>query len=365
MDSVAFIITEYLGLPETFIYEEIKNLKKFNPVVLTHSVINTDIFPLDNIIKLKEGLWKIDKSNSSGTLNPLAKIKNLKHHLTAYYYFKNLIKKENIKIVHAQYGSDGVYSLPLKEKFNLPLVTSFRGYDTSKAPRKNPGMYEKLFEVGDIFLVRSNSMREDIILLGCPNEKIIVHHSSIDLNKFKYVEREPLDQKSIIKILFVGRLVEKKGILDAVRAFAKVSKKKSNVHLTVIGDGPLKKKAIELADTLGALNKLTFRGSVTPENIPEEMNKHHIFLLPCKTSEDGDKEGIPNSIKEAEATGMPVVSTLHSGIPEAVLDGKTGYLVREGDINAIVDRLLYLIGHQDLWAQLGRLGRQHMEKECV
>lgn len=362
-DSIAFVITEYLGLPETFIYEEIKNLDRFRPVVLTHNVINYDLFPLDNIINLKEGLWKINDPNQGVAESFTGKIKNMKHYFFAHNYFKKLIKKENISIIHAQYGSDGVYSIPLKEKFNLPLVTSFRGLDASKAPKQNPGIYNELFKKGDIFLVRCNSMKKDLILLGCPEDKIIVHHSSIDLEKFPYVKRKSISSTSTVKILFVGRLVEKKGILDAVTVLKKILNKKYNVQMTIIGDGHLKEKSIKLADTLGVLDKITFKGFLSPNKIPNEMKKHHIFFLPCKTPMDEDKEGIPNSLMEAQASGMPVVSTLHSGVPEAVLDGETGYLVTEGDTDSMAERIIYLIEHPEVSARLGACGRKHIEKE--
>ena len=362
MESIAFIIAEYLGLPETFIYEEIVNLKRFRPVVLTHSVINTDMFPLETIIKLREGLWKLtpDYGESRGVIGG---VKNFKHYLQAIHYFKRLIRKENVRIVHAQYGSDGVYSIPFKERFGLPLVTSFRGYDASKAPLENPGIYDKLFDVGDIFLVRSNSMKEDLIKLGCPKKKIRVHHSSIDLNKFRYVEREPPESKSPVKLLYVGRLVEKKGILNAIKAFHLVLRDRPNTLLSVVGDGPLRDEAHHLAESLGVADNITFKGFLAPDAIPREMVENHIFMLPCKTSKDGDKEGIPNSIKEAQASGMPVVSTLHSGVPEAVLNGKTGYLVEEGDTTALYERLIHLIDHPELWPEFGKAGRKHMENE--
>jgi colanic acid/amylovoran biosynthesis glycosyltransferase len=101
-----------------------------------------------------------------------------------------------------------------------------------------------------------------------------------------------------------------------------------------------------------------------PHNkVIEEMLDSHIFFMPFKTAPDGDKEGIPNSVKEASATGLPVVSTFHSGVPEAVLDGKTGLLADEEEEDALVGKLSYLIENQDVWSIFGKAGRELMEKE--
>ena len=93
------------------------------------------------------------------------------------------------------------------------------------------------------------------------------------------------------------------------------------------------------------------------------MKNSHIFILPSITSANGDKEGIPNVLKEAQATGMPVISTYHAGIPELVLNGRSGYLVKERDTNGLSERLIHLIENPDLWFEFGKIGRKHVEEQ--
>ena len=253
--------------------------------------------------------------------------------------------------------------LPECRKLGLPLLTTFHGIDVSVFARDF--IYrlrlKKLLREATVFLVRSNRMRADVIDLGCSPEKIRVHYGGVDVNKFRF-RKKRLDRERI-KILMCGRFVEKKGFEYGIRAFAKLGKIHKNIALILIGDGKLRKKLENLVNSLNLSDKVRFLGMLPHEEVQREMEASDIFLSPNLAARNGDREGIPNTIKEAMATGLPVVSTYHAGIPELVIDKKTGFLVPEKDVEGLVDRLEYLIAHPEIWEKLGSEGREVVEEK--
>jgi colanic acid/amylovoran biosynthesis glycosyltransferase len=350
--KVAHVRLNFLRITETFIYEEIKNLKKYEPIVFCIKTENLDKFPFKNI-------------RSLSNLNPFSYLFNAGIWLwfKKCPYFVDVIRSESVAILHAQYGREGLYSIHLKEKTKIPLITNFRGWDASTIPTQNPRIYDRLFEIGDLFLVRSNDMKKDLIKLGCPEKKLRVHHSAIDLDKFEFRPRKPVDKNENIRILLVGRFTETKGIPYALSAVAKVKKKYKNIVFTIIGDGILKPQIKNLVKKLNLMNEVRLLGFVPHNQVIKEMLNSHIFILPSLTDRKGEKEGTANVFAEAQATGMPTIGTYHAGIPEVVLDGKTGFLVKEKDADELAKKLEYLIEHQDLWEIFGKNGRKHVERE--
>ena len=365
MDSIGFYINEYLGIPETFIYEEITNIKKYKSVVLTHGIRNLEVFPHEKIIQLEEDLRDYLASSrlSRNPLKTLETIRKIRKHNNQLQYYLKIIKHNDIKLIHAQYGYDGLLCTSLCEDMGLPLVTNFRGYDVYQESLEHPQNYDKLFEVGDLFLSRSKVMKDDLSYLGCPKGKIRIHHSSIDVKKFPFRERSPLKKDETLKLISVGRLVEKKGMEYSIRALAEILEKHKNVHLTIIGEGPLNNSLLKIVTNLQMTKYVTFKPFLSHGDVINELDASHLFILSCVTAENGDKEGIPNSLMEAQACGLPVISTEHGGIPELVISGKTGYLAKERKISELTGLIRYLFENQDEWGTLGISGRKHIEDE--
>jgi colanic acid/amylovoran biosynthesis glycosyltransferase len=166
-----------------------------------------------------------------------------------------------------------------------------------------------------------------------------------------------------MRILTVGRLVEKKGVEYAIRAVAQARERGLEVHYDIVGDGPLRQALSSLIDELGVRQHVVLHGARDSRFIREAMSEAHLFMLTSVTAANGDQEGTPNSLIEAQATGLPVVSTRHSGIPEAVLDGKSGVLVAERDVAALTAVLLRLAAQPDVCREMGRKGRRHVEAQ--
>ena len=340
--TIACFLRNYLPFSETFIYDEITNIKNFHLIILTEKITDRVNFPYSEIYTLPEKPF-FKKIQSTSLL-------------------QNILIKNKVKLVHARFGWSGIRIRKLCKKLNIPLITTFYGIDASRLPRHFFYRHnlKKLFQDGKIFLVQSNNMRDDIIRLGCPEEKVIVLYGGVDLKKFKLKKRV---KKEKIKIIMCGRFVEKKGFEYGIRAFAKIAKDHKNTLMYIIGDGKLREKLKELTISLNISSKIKFLGVLPHREVQKQMEESDIFLAPSITAKNGDKEGIPTVIKEAMATGLPVISTYHAGIPELVKDGETGFLVTEKDVEAITEKISYLITHPDIAILMGEKGRKVVEEK--
>jgi colanic acid/amylovoran biosynthesis glycosyltransferase len=267
-------------------------------------------------------------------------------------------------VIHCQFGPLGVLAMRLRGIGILSgrLVTAFRGYDATAHLRAHPWSYRQLFRAGDLFCPVSASLKTRIVAAGCPEEKVVVLGSGIDVGRFAWAPRQPVSGGPM-RLVTVARLVEKKGVADALEAVGRLVQRGTNVTYTIAGDGPLRPRLERRIEELGLSARVRLLGWVDGERIPGLLAEAHVVVAPSITAPDGDQEGIPNVLKEAMASGMPVVSTRHSGIPELVDDGVSGFLVAEGDVPALTDRLAYLADHVEIWPAMGRAGRTKVEEQ--
>jgi colanic acid/amylovoran biosynthesis glycosyltransferase len=239
-------------------------------------------------------------------------------------------------------------------------VVSFRGSDLTTERKDNA--YAALFRTADRFLPVSDTFRNRLVTMGCPPEKVEVHRSGIDLRKFRCVGRTRVGAEPM-RLLSIARLVEKKGIGYALEAVARVAASGRAVRYDVIGDGPLRPALERKSGELGVRHLVRFLGTRDHVQVVTALDDAHALLQPSVTAGSGDQEGIPNVLKEAMASGLPVVSTRHSGIPELVEHDVSGFLVPERDVDALVDRIAYLADHPGRWPEMGRAGRKKVERE--
>jgi len=347
MDKVAHLTVKYLNFSETFIYEQIRNMKSFEPVVFTLSKRNVEHYPVKQLYSVSDLPALRQKEES------------LRGIFGKSRYFRDLIKELDIKLIHAHFAYMGNFALQFKKYFNIPLITSFYGLDIYQLT-KNP-LYrfqlKRLFKHGDFFTGYSRVMRERAIELGCPPEKTITLTIGIDMKRFKFRERNPGKE---INILFVGRLVEKKGAIYAVRAFAKSYQKHRNINLTIIGDGPLYDPLKAEINKLGLGQKIRMLGAV-PDTV-EELEKAHIFISPSVIAKSGDAEGGINvAVIEALASGLPAVVT-EQAQSDLIFDGQTGFIAKEGDADDLSAKLDILIENPHLISKFGIIGRKSVEQ---
>ena len=277
----------------------------------------------------------------------------------------NSIQNINAQLIHAHFGIDGVLALPLVRKTKLPLLVTFHGYDITSqdcsryVPGWNYQTYEKgrqlLFKEAKSFIAVSNFIRSQLIAKGCPEEKVIVHYIGIDTDKFKpdpTVNRKPV-------VLFVGRLTEKKGCEYLIRAMAQVQSVMPEVELAIVGDGQLRQKLEELATKL--LRRYRFLGAQPPEVVRDWMNRSRLLVVPSVTATTGDTEGAPMVVLEAQAMGLPVVGSIHAGIPELLVEGETGLLAKERDWHTIAENIALLVKEDNFWHKLSQQGQERVK----
>ncbi|HZG58237.1 glycosyltransferase, partial [Paenibacillus sp.] len=267
-------------------------------------------------------------------------------------------------LLHARFGPSGIRMLPLARKWRVPLVTSFHGCDApgSARMRKRKHALGRLFREGDCFTTPCEAMKAELVKHGCPEEKVVVHYSGIDVERFAFRERT-MPEDGPVRILFVGRLVEKKGADTLLRAFRYVRQVFPNTRLTLLGDGALKSELRRLARKLDVRDSVEFLGARPHHEVAAWLERAHVFCLPSKKDRAGNIEGVPNALKEAMACGLPVVSTFHSGIPELIENGVSGHLAPEGDVGALANKLIHVVGRPDTWAALGRRARAKIEAD--
>jgi colanic acid/amylovoran biosynthesis glycosyltransferase len=286
--------------------------------------------------------------------------------LSFYLVYKAIpfLGKPPYDIIHCHFGSNGIYAKNLRKLGIVQgkLVTAFHGYDISLDLRKyGDFIYNSLFEAGDLFLPISACWQNRLIQLGCDPQKIKVLRMGIDCRLFQFTPRG-INGTRTVQILTIGRFVEKKGIEYGIRAVAVLVSSGYRVKYKIIGDGPLRNSLQRLVEELQVSQHVLFLGWQQQEEVAVELAAADILLAPSVTSRDGDQEGIPVVLMEAMAMGLPVVSTLHSGIPELAQNGISGFLVPERDVDALASTLRYLIDHPEIWPQMGKAGREFVEK---
>ncbi|MBD2250102.1 glycosyltransferase [Nostoc parmelioides] len=275
------------------------------------------------------------------------------------------LKTKSYDIIHCQFSTLGVFGVWFRQLGLIEgkLISTFRGSDISKfLPKWGEQVYQELFQETDFFLANCEFFKDKAVALGCDADKIHVHGSGIDSNSFFFQERSyPHD--GIIRIATTGRLVEKKGIEYVIKAVAQVIRKYPYIEYNIIGDGELKTHFEKLISELNLSQNVKLLGWKQQKEIVDILDKCHIFVAPSVTGKDGNQDAPVNTLKEAMAMGLPVISTRHGGIPELVEDGVSGFLVPERDAEAIAHKLTYLIEHPELWEKMGKAGRGRVEEK--
>lgn len=283
--------------------------------------------------------------------------------LKLFYSSIPFLNQQPYDIIHCHYGRNGIRGMLLREIGVLrgKLITTFHGYDVNSYPSEyGAEIYQPLFQTGDLYTVNTMFTAGKAVALGCPENKIVKLPVGVNLSNYNFQERR-LQPGDPVNIITVARLVEKKGIEYSIRAIGKLHCKYANINYYIVGQGPLREPLERLISELALGDRVKLLGSKTQQELLELYAQSHIFVLSSVTAANGDQEGQGLVLQEAQATGMPVLSTIHNGIPDGVLDGKSGFLVPERDVDALAAKLDYLINHPHVWPEMGRAGRAHVE----
>ena len=355
MKPIGIYLRTFPRISEAFVNEQAHHLRQYEPTFVTNTLLESTSLP--HIALSQDDRFKLKQINYILTRNP--------------DLFRNhWLALNNLSLIHAHFGPNGVYAMALTEKLKIPLVVTFHGYDITLT-RKNIWrtrklLYyqflfyeEKLKRSAACFIAVSKFIQGKLIDQGYPEEKIIQHYIGVDTVKFAPAVQKNGDRY----ILCVGRHTEKKGIATLLSAFARIAVKHPDVTLIQVGQGALTAKLQTLTKQLRIDRQVRFLGAQPHEKVRELMQQAEIFALPSQTAKSGECEGLPIVILEASASGVPVVSTYHSGIPEAVIDGETGFLVSEQDDRALAEKLDILLSDRALGEKMGQQGRKLIEEK--
>jgi colanic acid/amylovoran biosynthesis glycosyltransferase len=337
---------------EGFVQAQAAGLVRYQPVVLGLEHKGHVIAPLRHRLLMPESRlsrWRMACGDMTPVLHRVASL--------------------HPKVIHAHFGPDGLRALPLARALGLPLITGLRGYDVHlhKSALIASGRWSwiayalgeaRLQRHGALFLAVSDALRRRALARGFPEDRTLTHYNGVDLDRFRPgsgAARERI-------VLHVGRLVEKKGTLTLIRAFAAIAAAQSDARLEIYGDGPLRPQLEREAATLGLGERIAFCGHASADMVARRMRSAWLLAVPSCTAVNGDGEGLPNVVVEAAASGLPVIGTDHAGIPEAVGHGQTGLLVPEGDVGSLAEALKRLLGDAEMQAAFGRSARQLAEE---
>ena len=258
--------------------------------------------------------------------------------------YHRLMADRRPALIHAHFGVEGVYALPLARRLGIPLVTTFHGFDatlstaallTSPAWANYPLFRGRLARQGDLFLCASGFIRDRVLAMGFPEARTHVHHIGVDGQAIS--PRDPAEETPTI--LHVARLVEVKGAEYLIRAFGRLASKHPTVELAIVGDGPLKSRLQNLARSLGVAERVRFLGALPHAQVLAWMRKAAMLVLPSVRTSTGRVEGLGMVLLEAAATGVPAIGSHIGGIPEGIDDGRTGFLAPEKDVDALAHRM--------------------------
>jgi len=281
-------------------------------------------------------------------------------------------RRHRADILHSHFGHEGWHDIGIARRAGLKHVVTFYGLDVNYLPRHNPVWrlrYRELFAQVDAVFCEGPHMAECIVALGCSAPKVHVQHLGIAIEDIPFAPF-PWRPGAPLKVLIAASFREKKGIPMALEALARL-RTRTPVEITLIGDAGAeprahaeKAKILDVIDRHNLTDAVRMMGYQPHSRMLAEARQHHIFLSPSITARDGDTEGgAPVSLIDMSASGMMVVSSTHCDIPEIVVDGKTGLLAPEGDLDGLVDRLEWAIGHWQDWETMRKAARKRVEEQ--
>jgi len=361
MPTVASYCTTFLKPEMLHIYRQITGLKRYRTFVICKERQSSDLFPMPG-----DGVEMAPAVRS----NFLRRfwLKYIKREPAIVYrgeygVLAKILGRRQADVIHVYFGHTGVHLLPFLQRWPGPKIVSFHGMDVQT--RAHDPSYEvklrELLKTATLVLARSHSLLDRVLELGCPPGKVRLNRTGIPLDQFPPIERA-MPENGAWRFVQACRLIEKKGLDDALHAFAEFRKTYPSASFTIAGEGPLRDSLAALAEELGLAAHVNFAGFLKGPELRDLYHASHVFLHPSRMTSDQNQEGIPNSMLEAMATGLPVAATLHGGIPEAVKNGVTGLLVAERDRTGLLAAMMQIVSTETAWRHFGRAAAQDVRE---
>lgn len=344
---VALFCTNFLPYSQSFVHEEINNHERYEVEVFAWRRFFPDRFPFDHV-HMANPLYIATRRS------PL---------------FDRVIRDGKFDVVHAHFGPGGTYARPFAARHGLPLVVTFHGYDVpllSSAQRLLPLNWpyaltgRRLLREMTLGLCASTELRDMLMALGVPADRLVLSQLGVDLSAFRPTERSAVARR----VIMIGRFVEKKGFEYGIRAFARtLPQVEASTHLTIIGGGDGEATLRALVTQLGIDRSVTFKGVLKKAEVADELSRSDVLLAPSVVDANGDRESGLIVVKEASASHVVPIGTIHGGIPEIIDDGETGYLVPERDVEAMSARLVTVLSESATRKRMATAGRIKMERQ--
>lgn len=363
--KVLHALETFLPTSENWIHPQITRVPGVRPAVLCSREENRALFPIDGApVLLDPPPWS-EKCGLARLANSVA-FRLGQPQLVA----GAAARKWRPALIHAHFGMRGWASLPLQRALGVPMITSFYGIDAWMLPASGevwPERLRELFSRGDFFLAEGPAMRRRLVAIGCPEEKVEVIRLGVDLAALPFL---PRDFSAPLRVVMMGRFVEKKGLPDGLRAFAQAVRGGADLQMTIIGDATdaagdrIKNELHEIASAPDLTARIHFTGFLPPAEARVHLRGAHLFLCPSKHAANGDAEGgSPLALTEAMATGMLCLGTAHCDIPELISDGETGFLRESGDVVGLASALDLAASAALDRPAICRAGRERIERE--
>ena len=323
------------------IYRQVTGLRRVRTFVMTKQRENAGLYPFPDVEVLPQPRINFLLRFWNKYIRRMEPV----FYRGEYGQLAGVLGGRDADLLHVYFGHTGVHLLPFIRNWPKPSLVSFHGMDIM--PRESEpgyaGRLRDLLRVLPMVLARSDSLARRLVELGCDPAKIRINRTGIPMDNFPAAVRTPPSDGSWV-LVQASRFIEKKGLPDTLAAFRKFAARFPRARLVLAGEGPLRESIQDMAGQLGIAGSVEFPGFLDGPALRELYDRGHIFLHPSVTTASGDQEGVPNSMLEAMASGMPVAATRHGGIPEAVADGRDGILVPERDPEALAEALFTLAG---------------------
>jgi len=353
--------SQMLPWSETFIRDQILALDNWRAILVGRE--DLDALPLHDIsVELlpKDGFLSRVKSKLRGTeasFSPKAVEK---------------LRSANPALLHAHFGPDGVDAWPLARALGLPMVVTLHGYDITihrdwwekgNGGRQMVHYPQQLLDLAKrnevSFIAVSQAIRNRAIEYGIAGNKIAVKY--IGVSPARFLPGDTLISKRPRRVVFVGRLVEKKGCQYLIQAMAEVQKQISDAEILIIGDGPLRHELENMASQLAV--KVTFGGALPAAGVMQALNSSRLLCLPSVVAANGDAEGFGLVLLEAQACGIPVVTSALGGAAEGISEGVTGLSFRERDVEMLAKILVETLADNARLSEMARHCREFVSSK--
>ena len=359
---VASYVADFLKIDQLHVYRQLTGLsQEFDMHVFTHHRENEAYFPYH-----EKWLHVLPKPQLRWWRRFIHKqIKQEPWQMFRWELRRWLLDLTRVdaQVLHIYFGHVAPQFIPLMKAWLHPVVVSYHGADAGvdmDKPRYRAAMQE-VFRLATQVQSRSMALSEDLVKLGCPPEKIVLQRTGVPFDRWPFKPRTA-PEDGAWHLLQSCRFIEKKGLDLTLQAFAEVVKHYPKARLTLAGSGPLREALQQQAEALGVAGSVAFPGFLHEGRLAPVVYDAHVCLHPSRTGKDGNREGVPNAMLEAMASGLPVVATNHGGIPEAITHGVSGLLVEENDAPALAQAVLRLTQDASLRSSIAQAGREAVEE---